>query len=122
RFFAVQMGVGECRSNSVSYLFVVASMDNFEALIYRPFAVPLVLNWLFRRSGLVCCAVGFFKLAHFEESHQDRQCGFRSLIFVCAVGMQAVAAPAGGRIVELNLKIVVSPEPVPRGAPCFAPD
>ena len=57
----------------------------------------------------------------FPASHQEGQRGLRALIFVGSVGMQAVAATAGGRIIESNLKIVVSQEPI-EGRPClFAP-
>ena len=52
--------------------------------------------------------------AHFQQCHQERQRGFRSLILIGAVGMQAVPATAGFRIVKRKLEIVVAQEPVER--------
>ena len=63
----------------------------------------------------------YLKRVHFEQCHQERQGGFRSLILIGAVGMQTVPAPARGRIVERKLKIVVSQEPVERGPGIYAP-
>ncbi len=57
--------------------------------------------------------------AHFEQRHQERQRGFRSLILVGAVGMQAVPATAGFGIVKRKLQIVVAQEPV-ESRPGFA--
>ena len=60
----------------------------------------------------------FLQRAHFEQCHQERQRGFRSLILIGAVGMQAVPATAGFGIVKRKLQIVVAQEPV-EGRPGF---
>src|SRR4029077_10250018 len=86
--------------------------------ISRSFTRPKVTPCL---SELFLSSVGFFQRTHFQERHQKGQSGFRSLIFICAVGMQAVSTSAGSRIVERDLKIIVSQKPVERGPCLFAP-
>jgi hypothetical protein len=51
-------------------------------------------------------------LAHFQERHQEGERGFGALILIGAIGMQAIAASAGGGIVERDLQIVVAEEPI----------
>ena len=55
--------------------------------------------------------VGHIGSLHFEQGHQERKRRFRSLIFVYAVGMKAVAASARGYVVKRNLQIVLAQEP-----------
>src|SRR5664280_2933063 len=62
-----------------------------------------------------------FDCLHFEQSHQERKCGFRSLIFVHPVGMESVPAPASRRIVEWNMQIVLAEEPAENPLGLFVP-
>src|SRR6202521_6485285 len=74
-----------------------------------------------RLSELVLCTIGLLQLTPLQEGHQEGQRRFSSLIFIGPIGVQAVPTTARGRVVECNLEIVVSQEPI-KSAPClFAP-
>src|ERR1700675_2066248 len=72
-------------------------------------------------SHLFSSAVVFFHLAHFQKCHQERQSGFSTLIFISPVRRQPVSTTACSRIVQCDLKIVVSQEPVERAPRLFTP-
>jgi len=48
---------------------------------------------------------------HFKQRHQERECGFRSLIFIHAIGVKSVPATASGCIVKRRLQIVLAEKP-----------
>src|SRR6266700_354011 len=50
--------------------------------------------------------------AHFKKGCEERQAGFRALIFVDAVCMQAVAAPPGSGIIERLPRLIFTDEPI----------
>src|SRR5277367_6964760 len=120
--FPVKIGLPACRSNSVSYWFILA----FVAIVitfmeehsrnFDSFLEPLHLA-----SDLFSRTVVFLYTTHFQKRHQKRQRGLRSLVFVGPVGMQTVPATACSGIVQRDLKIVVSQEPIERGPRLFAP-
>src|ERR1700686_4034218 len=72
-------------------------------------------------SNLFSSTVAFFHLTHFQKCHQEGQSRFGSLVFISPVRMQPVSTTACGRIVECDLKIVVSQEPIERAPRLFAP-
>src|ERR1700681_3070580 len=72
-------------------------------------------------SHLFSGAVVFLHLAHFQECHQEGQSGFSALIFIGPVRMQPVSTTASSRIVQCDLKIVVSQEPIERAPRLFTP-
>ena len=97
----LRIGLPACRRKRVSYFASVGLTKIFVAVIETPFSWDCGFQKVSSDGGskIVCGAAGFFQLAHFQERHQERQSRFSSLIFVGAVGMQAVAATTGGRIV-----------------------
>src|SRR5208282_2776876 len=100
--------------------FIISLKDNLTASarpLWRSRPGKKIARW----SGLTIGCIGFLQLAHFQECHQERQRRFRALILVGAVGMQAVAAPTRGGIIEGNLQIIVSEEPIESGPRFFAP-
>ena len=56
--------------------------------------------------------VGHFRTLHFEERHQERKRGFRSLVFIYAIGMKPVSAAACRWIVKRYLQVVLAKEPL----------
>ncbi len=64
--------------------------------------------------GCQCC----LSQTQFEHRLEKGEGRLRALIFVRAVGMQAVATTAGRRIVDRQVQIVAAEEPV-EGAPRF---
>src|SRR5277367_4523807 len=120
--FPVKIGLPPCRSNSVSYWFILGFVGIVITFIeegscnFDSFLRPLHLA-----SDLFSRTVVFFYVTHFQKRHQERQRGFRSLIFVGSVRMQSVSATACSGIVQRDLKIVVSKEPIERGPRLFAP-
>ncbi len=55
--------------------------------------------------------VGHFLCLHFEKGHQERECRFRALIFIYAVGMKTVPASTRRNIVKGNLQIILAEKP-----------
>ena len=52
-----------------------------------------------------------FGVVHFGEGEVEGEGGLRALVFVHPVGVQAVAAAAGGEIVERQAEIIAAQEP-----------
>src|SRR5487761_71759 len=113
------MGLAGCRRNRVSYCVIVAFMEDFSALtegISQSSACAAKRPP--RSSKVLLCAGVFVQLAHFQQRHQKRQGRLSPLVFIRPVRVQPVSTTAGSRIVECNLEIVVSQEPIER-APCL---
>lgn len=111
--FPVKMGLAGCLRNSVSYCFVVVLIESFTVLMGSLSQLSAKGKDGPRQvSKSVFCAIGLFERAHLQEGHQKGQRGFRSLIFIGSVGVEAISTAASRRIVECDLEIVVSQEPV----------
>src|SRR5229473_1588619 len=115
------MGLPGCRQKSVSYCFIAAFTAGSTTLIELIPRIPVRLNVPPCLLELVLRAVRFLQLAHFQERHQKGQGGFCSLIFIGAVGVQTVSTSAGSGVIECDLQIVVSQEPIECGPSFFAP-